>query len=340
MSQVSQGRSHEKRVSTVFFGTPDFAVPALRWLATTPDFDLRLVVTQPDRPAGRGRRLTPSPVKTAAEELGLPLYQPASLKSPEQRVPVAEVDVDLFVVAAFGLIFGPKTLALPRVGCVNVHASLLPAYRGASPVTAAIINGDSVAGVSLMLMDAGLDTGPVIANAAIPVGSTETTERLATRLAQLGAELVAEKLTTFARGGIAPVPQPSNGASLTRPLVKADGWLDWQRPAIELERLVRAMWAWPRAWTTVAGEPLQVHRAITVLDEDESRDDPPGTLIRLGHRAAVICGSGCLVLDVVQLPGRSPVSGDAFLAGHQSLIGEQLGSASPPPTPGPLIRPI
>lgn len=341
MRDVTTNTTKETGIGVVFFGTPAFAVPALHRLAIDPAYDVRLVVTQPDRPAGRGRRLTASAVKEAANELGIPVYQPASLRTPELRAPLVAVAAELFVVAAYGLIFGPKTLEIPRLGCVNIHASLLPAYRGASPISAAILNGDATAGVSLMLMETGLDTGPVIATAAAPVDVRDTTDSLTRRLAALGAELVGDRLHAFASGELSPMPQSETVASLTRPLAKADGWLEWTCPARDLERQVRAMWPWPRAWTALNGEPFQLHASSVVAVPEDAPPESLGTLFRLGLRAAVACGNDCLALDRVQLPGGRPISGEALLSGYPHLEGVLLGEGvAPPKTSGPLVVPL
>lgn len=342
MRDRATGTTASQPLRVVYFGTPAFAVPTLEALVNQAALEVCLVVTQPDRPAGRGRRLAASSVKIAAEAHGLPVYQPPSLRTPDLRAPIADLNADLFVVAAYGLIFGPKTLALPRIACVNVHASLLPAFRGASPISAAILQGDSITGVSLMVMDEGLDTGPVIATGAIPVDPRDTTDSLTHRLATLGAELVATNLARFASGEIVPVPQPTEAATVTRPLVKSDGWLDWNRRADDLERHVRAMWPWPRAWTTIGAEPLQVHQgSIVTTTEAKSPVDEPGTLVRLASGAAVACGDGFLVLDAVQRAGGRPISGEAFMLGHSYLEGMVLGAEGRPSSPvPPLIVPV
>ncbi len=320
-----------------FFGTPAFAVPTLRRLDAAADFDVVLVVTQPDRPAGRGRRLERSAVGAAAGDLGLPIFQPASLRYAAARRQLAEAGADLFVVAACGLIFGPKTLALPRLGCVNVHASLLPRYRGASPVAAAILSGDEVTGVTLMRMERGLDTGPIIAVAEEPIASVDTTATLTERLAALGAAVAVDTLPRFASGALDPVPQPTIGASLTRPLSKADGWLDWERPAHELERQVRAMWSWPRAWTTVGTDALQVHAARVA---GESPPGQPGRLVGSSAEPIVACGRDALALVTVQPAGARPMPGAAWLAGHRQSAKEPLGRVDAPPAQPPIVHEV
>ncbi len=320
----------------VFFGTPAFAVPTLERLATDGRFELSLVVTQPDRPAGRGRRVESSAVAGAARAHGLPLYQPASLRESSARRPLAEQNADLFVVAAFGLVFGPKTLALPRLGCVNVHASLLPRHRGAAPIVAAIAAGDAQTGVTLMRMDAGLDTGPTLAIAAEPIAPDDTADTLGDRLARLGAELAVATLPRYAAGEVVPVPQPALGATLTRPLSKADGWLDWERPAVELERQIRAMSPWPGAWTTLDGAPLRIHEArIAPI----SLRHPPGSLVLDGDRLVVACGRDGLTIVGLQIPGGRPMAAGAFLRGRRDLP-ERLGETGAPPPRPPLIIPV
>ncbi|HEX5499497.1 MAG TPA: methionyl-tRNA formyltransferase [Thermomicrobiales bacterium] len=322
----------------VFFGTPDFAVPTLEALAADAQFDVRLVVTRPDRPAGRGRKIEHSPVARAADRLGLPLHQTASLKSDAARAPLAAAAADVFVVAAFGLIFGRRTLDLPRRGCVNVHGSLLPKYRGASPVAAAILSGDHEAGVTLMAMEPGLDTGPMIATERLPIAAADTTAELMDRLARAGASLTLEALPAYVRGEIAATPQPRGDASLTRPLSKADGWLDFTQPAVVLERRVRAMWPWPRAWTTLGEEPLQIHAASVVPAAVDSAASP-GVAIVHDAELFVATGDGWLRLDLVQPAGGRPMSGAAFAAGRR-LDGVRFGAAAAPLALPPIVTPI
>jgi methionyl-tRNA formyltransferase len=231
-------------------------------------------------------------------------------------------EADLFVVAAYGLVFGRKSLTLPRLGCVNLHASLLPRYRGASPIAAAILSGDLETGVSLMEMELGLDTGPVIATASIPIAADETTASLTTRLASLGAQLAFESLPRFARGELKSRPQALAGASLTRPLTKGDGQLDWRLPADDLARRVRAFWPWPRSWTTAQSGLLQVHE---VRPAGRAGDEAPG-LVLAESALTVSCGHGALEIVVAQPAGRSAMTGREVLAGRLVRPGEQLTS--------------
>lgn len=320
-------------VRIVYFGTPEFAEPALRRLATEPGFDVALVVCQPDRPAGRGRKLESPPVAVTARELGLPLYQPSSLRTPDSRAPLIAAAADLFVVAAFGMIFGPKTLAIPRHGCVNLHGSLLPAYRGASPIQTAIAMGEQVTGVTLMCMDAGLDTGDIISIVTVPIGPNDTYATMTGSLAKAGAELAARDLPQFLAGRIKPVRQPA-GATVTRKLKREDGWIDWSRPAADIEREVRAFWPWPRAWTTIRERSLQVHSADTV----EGGSAQPGTILSRKGALVVQCGSGALALTTVQPEGRGAMPGAAFAASVDP--GAIFGEMGDPGPREPLIAQV
>lgn len=320
----------ETSISVVYFGTPDYAVPSLHDLHRDPRYRVQLVCTQPDRPVGRHRLMAGPPIKIAAEELGLPVYQPEHLRGETERAPIANVGADVFVVAAYGIIFGRKTLALPTHGCINLHASLLPRYRGASPVSAAIANGDSVTGVTLMQMDSGIDTGPVFARAEVPVGKTDTTESLTRSLALTGSQLLIDSLQLVVRGLLPARLQSSEGASLTRMLVKNDGQINWSQSAAAIERHVRAMWSWPRAWTTDGDRTLQVHRAKVHASEFSGA---PGSVAGFQGRAVVHCGSGALLLEIVQPAGGKPMDAGAWLAGRGGRtvrLGSDEGTVSPP----------
>jgi methionyl-tRNA formyltransferase len=325
-------------VRIVYMGTPEFACPTLRALAREPDVDLVLVVTQPDRRAGRGRQLVPPPVKNVATELGLSVYQTASLRTADQRRPIVESAPDLIIVAAFGLILGPSILNLPPMGCVNLHASLLPAYRGAAPIAAAIASGDPVTGVTLMRMKRGLDTGPILARTRLDLMDSDTTESLTSRLAISAADLMVAALHPFLRGDLPDIPQ-GRDASLTRPLVKSDGWLDWERPAVELERHVRAMWPWPRAWTTLAnGQILQVHRSHA--EDEVVLQDDVGTIVRHGSDLAIVAREGLLVVDIGQLPNGNPAPGSVLARRAELGPGQRLGQTGRPASTDPMIVPV
>lgn len=318
----------------VYIGTPAFACPALEALAAMPDVDVALTVTQPDRPSGRGRRMQSPPVKVLAESLGLPVYQTASLRTAAGRQPIVDARPDLIVVAAFGLILGRSILDLPAHGCVNLHASLLPRYRGASPIAAAILNGDHESGVTLMRMDRGLDTGPMYACSATRIESDDTTESLTGRLSVIAATLLMENLPSLFSGELAPEVQPELGVTLTRPLVKTDGWIDWRRSAIEIERRVRAMWPWPRAWTTTAtGMQLQVHQAEVV----QGNAGEPGRLFLTGDGPVIACGSGALLVRRGQIAGKGPMDGRQLGTLRDLEDGSLVGQETAPETPGPIV---
>ncbi len=313
-------------VRVVFFGSPVFAVPILEALASDMQFEVTLVVTQ----AARGV----SPVERTAIESGLPVYKPATLRDSASREPLVAANADVFVVAAFGLIFRQRTLAIPRLGCVNVHPSLLPRYRGAIPIPAAIAAGDRETGVSLMVMDEGIDTGAVISMDSAPIAADDTADSLGRRLAAIGAAQIVRDLPRWAAGTLIARPQPDQGATLTRPLTKADGWLDWSRPAAELERHVRAMWPWPRAWTTTETTTLQIHRAAVLAAQDVA----PGEVIPDRKRLLVGTGEGVLEILDVEPAGRRPLIATAFLNGLRAPLGH-LGRAGAPAPQPPLIVP-
>ncbi len=313
----------------IFMGTPEFAVPSLRALAerATVGIELVGVVTRLDKPAGRGRQVAHSPVKKFALEHQLPVYQPGPLRKPEALAQLQALVPDLIVVAAFGQILLSEVLHLPAHGCINVHASLLPRWRGASPIAAALLAGDAQTGVSIMQMEEGLDTGPVLARRATPIGPQETAGQLSERLAKLGADLLIETLPGWLAGGIASQPQDEAQATMTSLLRKEQGHIDWTQPAEQLDRAVRAYTPWPGAATTWNGQQLKVLRARP-LDENGGR--APGTCFTLGEgghaRLAVACGQGALALEMVQLQGKRAVTGEELLRGYPALASATLGT--------------
>jgi len=303
----------------VFMGTPDFAVPVLQTLLETQT--VAGVVTQPDRPAGRGQTLRHSPVKQLALQAGVPLYQPASLRPPEAAEPIRAWAPEAIVVAAFGQILRPHILSLPPRGCINVHASLLPRWRGASPIHHALLAGDPETGISLMQMDAGLDTGPVYVQEAIPIRPDDTAETLHDRLAALGAEMIRRHLDDILAGRLVPQPQDGQAATYAPMIKKEEGELDWQEPAIALERRVRAMTPWPGAYTWWQGERLRVHRARARADGPEA---PPGTVVRTRDAIVVTAGAGSLQLLQIQPAGGRVMAVEAFVNGHPDFVGSRL----------------
>lgn len=295
----------------VFMGSPDFSLPSLQIL--TDHYLVTGVITQPDRPAGRGRALTSPPVKVLAESLGLPVIQPRRLREPEAMQSLTAWDPDLIVVAAFGQILRQDVLGLPRHGCLNIHASLLPRWRGAAPIQAAILNGDAETGVTIMKMDPGIDTGDILSQRSVPILPTDTAETLGDRLAQTGATLLAGTLPGYLRGEIKPEPQAEAGASYAPMLKKEDGLLDFSQSAAALERRVRAMLPWPGAYTYWQDQPLKIHRAHAAPEQAS-----PGKLLVVEDLPAIGTKSGCLVLDEVHPAGKRTMPGDIFLRGARS----------------------
>jgi len=293
----------------VFMGSPDFAVPALDALAD--HYLLAGVVTQPDRPAGRSGRLKPPAVKTAALRLGIPVIQPEKLRSPEAMTQLRHWAPDLIVVAAFGQILRPEVLDLPKFGCINVHGSLLPRGRGAAPIQAAILAGDQETGITIMKMDPGVDTGPMLSQRAIPILSEDTAGTLFEKLAPIGAELLLETLPRYISGELQPQPQPTEGVTYVPMLKKEDGRLDFSQPAAALERRVRAFNPWPGTWFEWNGAALKVMRARV------SAEIKPGAGQRLTLEGypAIGTGAGVLILEEIQPAGKKLMTGKAFLSG-------------------------
>ena len=292
----------------VFMGSPDFAVPTLEALAAR--YPVIGAVTQPDRPAGRGRTLVPPAVKLAAQALGLSLIQPERLRAPEAMEQLRAWAPDVIVVAAFGQILRPDVLDLPKFGCVNIHASLLPRWRGAAPIQAAILAGDAETGVTIMKMDAGVDTGPMLSLRAIPISLDDTAGTLFKKLAQLGADLLLETLPGYLGGEIQPKPQDDSQATYAPMLKKEDGLLDFNRPAEELARRVRAFNPWPGAWMTWRDVPLKILTAHVLSGKAKN-----GERIIVQGLPAVGTKKDLLVLEEVQPAGKKPMPGKAFLAG-------------------------
>ncbi|MCC7357970.1 MAG: methionyl-tRNA formyltransferase [Anaerolineales bacterium] len=308
----------------VFMGTPAFAVPSLQALLA--HYPVAGVVTQPDGTAKRGRALIPTPVKEAALAAGVPVIQPHRLREPEAMAQLAAWAPDLIVVAAFGQILRPAVLDLPAHGCVNVHASLLPRHRGAAPVAAAILAGDAVTGVTIMRMDAGLDTGPRLhTSPPVRIEPDDTTETLTTRLAAVGATTLLAALPDYVAGRLRPEPQDEAQSTYAPQLKKGDGRLDFTRPAAELERRVRAMTPWPGAyalWPEAGAEDRVLKITRAALTEDDA--PPPGVVAGRGSEIVVGCGAGALRLIEVQPPGKRAMPAADFARGARDFIGARL----------------
>jgi methionyl-tRNA formyltransferase len=308
-------RGPTARARTVFFGSGAFAVPILEAALDRPEVDVVAVVSAPDRPVGRRAVVTPSPLAARARELGLPLLQPERLRAPDSNVAIAAVRPDLGLLADYGQIVPPAILELPPHGILNVHPSLLPRHRGASPIPATILAGDTETGVTVIRMDAGLDSGPIVAVDRWPLAGDETSPELESRAAQAGARLLAKAIGPWLRGDVAATPQPTDGVTLTRPLRREDGRLDPTRPGATLERQVRAYDPWPGAWLETPAGRIAVRRAH--VEEGVPRTTPgrfgPGPDLRIGT------ADGWLVLDEVQPAGGRPMTGADLLRGRPTL---------------------
>jgi methionyl-tRNA formyltransferase len=306
-------------VRLIFAGTPEFAVPCLEGLIAA-GHDIVAVYTQPDRPAGRGRKLQPSPVKVCALKHHLPVYQPETLKNEAGRL--KSFNADVMIVVAYGLILPASILAIPRLGCLNVHASLLPRWRGAAPIQRAIEAGDDETGVTIMQMDAGLDTGDMLLKASDPIRPDDTGGSLHDRLASLGAEALVSALEKLAADELVAEPQDENLATYARKLEKAEGEIDWQQPAEPLARKIRAFEPWPGSTCTWGERKLRVRQATVI---DAAAEDAPGTVIRTNTDGIIVAtGGGQLCIQKLQLAGGKPQTAGEFLNGHALNPGERL----------------
>ena len=310
----------------IFMGTPDFAVPALEALIETQT--VVGVVTQPDRPAGRGGRVRQSPVKQTAVSANIPVYQPKSLRKRIWAEQLHEWRPDAIVVAAFGQILRPHVLELPPQGCINVHASLLPRWRGASPIHHAILAGDAQTGVTLMQMDVGLDTGPMLVQQAVEIQADETAASLHDHLSELGGEMLRQHLNAVLNGRFTPIPQDDDQSTYAPMLKKDAGRLDWNKPSVELERRGRAMQPWPGTFTTWRGKNLKILKMTLVNDPpptDASNEAVPGTVRSHADKLIVRSEDGWLVLEKIQLAGKRAMQAVDFARGRPEFIGSVLG---------------
>ena len=296
----------------VFMGSPDFAAIALKRLAQ--DFNVVGVVTQPDKRAGRGKKLISPAVKITADELEIPTIQSRRIRDDDAMDELRRFAPDLIVVAAYGQILRPNLLELPRYGCINIHGSLLPRWRGAAPIQASILAGDAETGITIMLMDEGIDTGDMLSKRAIPIADDDTADSLFAKLAPLGAELLVETLPKYLSGEIQPQPQPEEGATYAKMLKKEDGRLDFSQTAAELARRIRAFSPWPGTFFEWNGAPLKVHRAHV----DRSKSPGIGSKLIVEGVPAIGTAEGVLVLDQIQPAGKKPMDGKSFLAGGRA----------------------
>jgi methionyl-tRNA formyltransferase len=319
----------------VYMGTPYFAVPALTALVNgaapgvllPQGYEIATVVTRPDKPAGRGRGVAFSPVKQAALDYHIPIWQPGSFKKTANSEALAAYHADLYIVAAFGQILPQAVLDQPRYGTLNIHASLLPKYRGPDPIAETILQGDEETGVTIMQLDAGVDTGPILLQRATPVAEQETTGSLTLKLATLGAQALLEALPLWIAGKITPEPQDESRATHTRMLRKEDGLINWRRAAVVIERAVRAYTPWPSAYTYWHGKLLKIISAQPLPVEVEA--GTPGSVSvcnEAGHQyLSIVTGSGLLLVKTLQLEGKQAMSAEEFLRGYAHIVGQVLG---------------
>lgn len=309
-------------MKVVYAGTPEFAVPPLRALVKA-GHEVCRVYTQPDRPAGRGRKPRPSPVKLAAEELGLPMRQPASLRNDETQSLLKSLEADVMVVVAYGLILPNEVLSIPRLGCINIHASLLPRWRGAAPIQRAILAGDSETGVSLMCMDTGLDTGPVLTTATLPLHGKETAQDVHDALSKLGAEALPDCLTGLADGSLTAEAQPAEGSTYAPKLEKSEAGIDWTQSAVEIHRRIRAFNPWPVAHCPLGTDSVRIWKAR--VGPAKLHHGAPGEIIASTDEGLIVaCGDGALTITELQFPGKRRMSALEAARGR-ALTGQRFG---------------
>lgn len=303
-------------------GTPQFAVPALQALAEK-GHEIAGVVTRIDKPAGRGRAVTEPPVKLAARERNITVYQPKRVRDPEFTATLAKLNPDAIVVAAYGQILPKDILSLPRLGCINIHASLLPAYRGAAPINWAIIHGDDETGITIMRMDEGMDTGAILLQESIPIEPTDTTGSLADKLSKLGAKMIAEALPLLETGKLKPCPQDSSEATVAPLLKKEDGLIDWNLPATDIHNRVRGFSPWPGAYTYLDGSLIKVLETAVAEGSGE-----PG-MIYSRNRDSLEAGTGRGLLRIIKIQpaGKKPMSSGEFLRGHKGIEGKRFSNS-------------
>ncbi|MFH1660132.1 MAG: methionyl-tRNA formyltransferase [Rhodocyclaceae bacterium] len=300
----------------IFAGTPEFAAQALRAIVAA-GHDVALVLTQPDRPAGRGMSLQPSAVKKVALEHGIEVFQPLTLRDAEAQAKIAAIGAEVMVVAAYGLILPQVVLDMPRFGCINIHGSLLPRWRGAAPIQRALLAGDAETGVCIMQMEAGLDTGPVLLRGAFPIEASDTTATLHDRLAELGAKLVVEALGKLP---LPAEPQPAAGVTYAHKIEKAEALIDWSKSAAELDRHIRAFNPFPGAQALFGGQTVKLWLATPVAGEGEI-----GTILAVDRSSVVIaCGEGALAVTELQKAGGKRLPVQQFLAGHPLKVGDRF----------------
>ena len=309
------------KLKIIFVGTPEFAVPYLDSLMTDERFSVIGVITQPDKPVGRKQELTASPVKQLAEKMGLKIWQPESVKNnPELVEEIKAIDLDLLVVVAFGQIIPQVVLDLARYGNINVHPSLLPKYRGASPIQSAILAGEKGTGITIMLMDEKMDHGPILSQQEVLLTGEETNESLHRKLAAIGRELLKETIVRFIAGEIKPREQNHDEASFCAIINKEDAKIDWTRSALEIKRKIQAFYPWPATWTTWESKRVKIFPPIEVSEQKIT----PGSVFADSGQLVVGCGESSLIIKKLQLEGKKEMSGEDFLRGYKDVIGSKL----------------
>jgi methionyl-tRNA formyltransferase len=313
------------KLRIIFMGTAELACPILKALCREPDFQVEAIVTQPDRPRGRNLELQPSPVKAAALSEGLSVLQPERARNAEFIAKLSELQPDLIVVVAYGQILPQALLEIPRFGCLNVHTSLLPKYRGAAPIQWAILNDEPETGVSIMKMDAGLDTGAVLSEKRTPISPEDNSQTLHDRLATLGAELIVPTVHDFVAGRITPKAQPAEGGSYARKITKEDGRIDWTQPARVLWNRIRAFTPWPGAFTFQPAEPKPRLLKIWKANAIGTSGGSPGEVKQMDKNGIVVaCGGGSLMIKELQREGGRRVTAQEFFAGAHLKVGDRL----------------
>lgn len=311
-------------IRIVYMGTPDFAVEPLEAIIKA-GYEVAAVLTQPDKQKGRGKEVKMTPVKECALRHGIPVFQPVRIREPEAVAELEKYQADLFVVAAFGQLLSEEILNMPEYGCINIHASLLPAYRGAAPIQWAVLNGERESGVTIMQMDKGLDTGDMLLKRSVELSPKETGDSLHDKLMHLGAELIVEALSKLERGELVPEKQKDELSSYAKKLTKAMGQIDWSKDAVSLERWIRGLNSWPSAYTFFRGKTLKIWEAL-VIAEDGGQKAEPGQVISVSRDGfTVACGQGALQILSLQLEGKKRVLAREFLLGYQIEPGMILG---------------
>ncbi len=311
-------------IRIVYMGTPDFAVEPLEAIIKA-GYEVAAVVTQPDKQKGRGKEVKMTPVKECALRHGIPVFQPVKIKEPEAVAELEKYQADLFVVAAFGQLLSEEILNMPEYGCINIHASLLPAYRGAAPIQWAVLNGEKESGVTIMQMDKGLDTGDMLLKRSVELSPKETGDSLHDKLMHLGAELIVEALPKLEKGELVPEKQKDELSSYAKKLTKAMGQIDWSKDAVSLERWIRGLNSWPSAYTFFGGKTLKIWEA-QVAEENGAQKAEPGHVVSVSREGfTVACGQGALQILSLQLEGKKRVLTREFLLGYQVEPGMILG---------------